>query len=200
MIQFTQKTFTTRKEVFIENNSLLIKTKNVKENLEFKIKFEELGFDIVKKRVKTANIPFFAFLIFDLFFMGLLISSVISHEAFSQQLFWLFGLLLFSILTITTYFSRNEDVIYLTGGKKVLELLAAIPSQEAVDTFIENIHDAMKNNFKEKFSKFDSDTPYEIKVNQLKWLKEIKALTDEECTKLLNDIKTNNIIGFQRPE
>lgn len=199
MTQITQKTFTTKKEVFIESDCLLIKTKNIREDLEYKIKLEELGFDTVKKRVKTANIPFFAFLLFDLFYIGLIISSVINQEPFKHQLFWLFALLFFSIMTIVTYYNRNKDVIYLTGGQKVLELLASRPDKQTVNTFIESIHKAMRQHFRCKFTKFDSDTPYEFRLNQLKWLNEIKVLSDEEYNELLNNAKTDNIIGFQRP-
>jgi hypothetical protein len=200
MKQLKQKTLTTKKEILIESDSLLIKTKNIREDLEYKIKFDELGFDTVKKRVKTANIPFYGFLLFDLFYVGLIINSVMSHEPFKQQLFWLFALLFFSAMTIAAYYNRNKDVIYLTGGQKVLELLTAKPNPETVNSFIESIHKAMRQYFKNKYSNFEPDTPYEFKVNQLKWLKEIKALTDEEYKELLNNTKTDNIIGFQRPE
>jgi hypothetical protein len=199
MTQITQKTFTTKKEVFIESDSLLIKTKNIREELEYKIKFEELGFDTIKKRVKTANIPFYAFLLFNLFYIGLIISSVMSKEPFKQQLFWLFALLLFSIMTVAAYYNRNKDVIYLTGGQKVLELLASRPDIQTVNEFIESIHKTMRQHFKRKFTKFDPDIPYEFRLNQLKWLKEIKALSDEEYNELLNNAKADNIIGFQRP-
>ncbi len=199
MTEITQKTLTTKKEVFIESDRLLIKTKNIREDLEYKIKFEELGFDIVRQRVKTANIPFYAFLLFDLFYVGLIINSVTSQEPFKQQLFWFFALLLFSIMTIAAYYNRNKDVIYLTGGQKVLELLAARPDTQTVNEFIECIHKTMRQHFRSKFTKFDPDTPYEFRQNQLKWLKEIKALSDEEYNDILNSAKTDHIIGFQRP-
>jgi len=199
MTQLTQKTFTSKKEVFIEKENLLIKTKNIREDLEYKIKFDELGFDTVKKRVKTANIPFYAFLLFDLLYVGLIISSVTNHEPFKQQVFWSFALLFFSLMTGIAYYNRNKDVIYLTGGQKTLELLAAKPNSDIVNKFIESIHNEMRQYFKDKFSKFDPDTPYEFRVNQLKWLKEIKALTEDEYKELLNNTKTDNIIGFQRP-
>lgn len=199
MSHLTQKTFTAKKEVFIEIDCLLIKTKNIKEDLEYRIKFQELGFDTVKKRVKTANISFYGFLLFDLLYMVLIINSVMNHESFIQQLLWLFVLLFFSVMTIAAYYSRNKDVIYLTGGQKLLELLATKPNPETVNTFIESIHHAMRQYFKNKFSKFDPDTPYELRVSQLKWLKEIKALSDEEYKELLTNAKTENIIGFQRP-
>ncbi|MCC6288460.1 MAG: hypothetical protein IT249_11295 [Chitinophagaceae bacterium] len=199
MTQLKQKTFTTQKEVFIESDSVFVKVKNIREDIEYKIKFEELGFDTVKKRVKTANIPFYIFLLFDLLYVVLIIISVLGNEPFKHQLFWLFALLFFSIMTIAAYYNRNKDVIYLTGGQKVLELLATKPDSNTVNAFIEDIHNTMRLHFKNKFSRFDPDTPYEFRLNQLKWLKEIKALTDEEYSELINNTKTDKIIGFQRP-
>ncbi|MFT3949019.1 MAG: hypothetical protein QM763_18790 [Agriterribacter sp.] len=199
MTQLIQKTLTTKKEVFIETDGLLVKTKNIREDFEYKIKFEELGFDIVKKRIKTANIPFYAFLLFDLLYVGLIISSVRSNEPFKHQMFWLCALFFFSAITIVAYYNRNRDVLYLTGGQKVLELLAAKPTLNTVNSFIESVHNAMRQHLKNKFSTFDPDTPYEFRVNQLKWLKEIRVITDEEYNELLNNIRTDKIIGFHRP-
>ena len=168
MTQLIQKTWTNNKEVTIENDSLLIKTKNIREDLEYKIKFEELGFDTVKKRVKTANIPFYGFVLFDLFYVGLLISCIANKEPLKQQIFWLVALIFFSIMTIVAYYNRNKNVIYLTGGQKVLELLAAKPDDKTVKSFIETIHQSMRQFYKNKYSKFDADTPFEVRVNQLK--------------------------------
>ena len=159
----------------------------------------QLGFETVKKRIKTANIPFYAFLVFDLIYVGSIVNSVANKEPFTQQIFWVFALIVFSIITIVAYYNRNKNVIYLTGGQKVLELLAAKPDEKSVIMFIEIIHQSMRVFYKNKYSKFDADTPLEIKVNQLKWLKEIKVLTEIEYEELLDKTKTDTIIGFNRP-
>jgi hypothetical protein len=199
MAQLIQKTWSTRKEIVIENEGLLVKTKNIREDIEYKIKLEELGFDIVKKRVKTANVPFYCFLIFDLLYIGLLIDSVINKEPLSHQLFWMGALLFFSFMAGAAFYNRNKDVIYLTGGPKVLELLAKKPDATSVASFIDAIHAAMRQHYKNKYATFDLDTPYELRLNQLKWLKEIKAITDMEYNELLNRMKKDTFIGFQRP-
>jgi hypothetical protein len=199
MVPLIQKTWTTRKEIVIADESLLIKTKNIREDIEYKIKLEELGFDIVKKRVKTANVPFYCFLIFNLLYIGLLIDSVINKEPLSHQLFWMGALLFFSLMAGAAFYNRNKDVVYLTGGPKALELLAAKPDALTVTAFIEAIHQAMRQHYKNKYSNFDIDTPYEVRVSQLKWLKEIKAITDTEYSEMLNRMKKDTFIGFQRP-
>jgi hypothetical protein len=117
MTELTQKTLGTSKKISIETDCLLVQTKSVKEELEYKIKFEELGFDIIKKRIKTANIPFYFMLLLVLLCLGLLIDSVATHEVLRKQVFWIVGLIFFSMITISTYYHRNKDVIYLTGGR-----------------------------------------------------------------------------------
>ena len=196
MTGILQKTLMTQKEVLIESEGLLVRTKSIREDLEFRIRFEELGFDMVKKRIKTANFPFYFFLAFDLLYVCLLMQAIISKAPFQQQLFWLGALLVFVIFTIGAYYNRNKDVIYLTGGSKVLELMAAKPDAATVTLFIAAVHQAMRQHYKIKYTRFDADTTYEMKVHQLKWLKEMKVLTEEEYSAWLQTIKTDQIIGF----
>lgn len=197
MAQLIQKTWTTRKEITIEEDSLLIKTKNIREDVEYTIKLEALGFDIVKKRIKTANVPFYCFLVFNFLYVGLLIDAVLEKEPLSHQLFWLGALLFFSLLTILAFYNRNKDVVYLTGGQKVLELLAKKPNPFTVTVFIEAIHQAMRQHYKAQYLNVDPDTPYQVRVNQLKWLKEIKAITETEYSELLDALKKEILIGYQ---
>jgi len=196
MTEILQKTLTTQKEVLIESEGIFVRSKSIREDLEFRIRFEELGFDTVRKRIKTANFPFYFFLAFDLLYVYLLIQAMISKAPFQQQLFWLGALLFFVIFTIGAYCSRNKDVIYLTGGSQVLELLATKPDAATVTAFIAAVHQAMRQHYKIKYTRFDADTTYEMKVQQLKWLKEMKVLTDEEYSTWLQTIKTDQIIGF----
>ena len=198
MKQLIQKTLTSKKSVHIEAEGVFIQDKSLLEDLDYKIKFEELGFDIVRKRSKNANIAFYFFVLFDILYTVLLVISVVDRDPFKQQLFWVFALLLFAGITIAAYFNKNKSTTYLTGGQKILVLLSANPNVEMVNIFIDEIHQAMRFYLKKKFSTFDFDTPYEQKVSQLKWLREMKIITEEEYKELLDDTKINNIIGFGR--
>ena len=198
MRQLTQKNWTTKKEITVERDSLTVRTKNIREDLEYKIKFEELGFDTVKKRVKSANIPFFIFLLFDLLYVGFLINSVANQEPLNKQIFWTGALIFFSIITVVAFYNRNKDVIYLTGGQKVLELLSATPDTATVASFVDTVHHSMRDYYKIKFTTFDPNLSNDIRLSQLRWLKDIKAITDKEYQDLVDRNKTDNIIGFQR--
>ena len=180
MTSLLQQTLITTKKVVIESNRLRVQTKDLREDLEYSIQFEELGFDLVKKRVKSANIPFYCFLVFDLLYVWLLITSVASKEPFKQQLFWLGALLFFSVVTVLAFYSRNKDVIYLTGGQRTLELFATRPDSHTVVAFIASIHQAMRHYYKDKAACFDQNLPYEVRLARLEWLSEKQVISLNE--------------------
>ena len=182
------------------NGYLLVYSKKPKEELEYKIKFEELGFDTVKKRVTTANIPFFIFLAFIALNVGLLIDTALGNEPLPMLFFWLLGAAFFSGLAFYANAERNKEMIYLTGGTKILELLAAKPNIAEVQEFINHIHLAIRKYYKDKFTQFNDPISYEAKIAQLKWLREMEAITDDEYKSLTSEAKTDRIIGFRREE
>ena len=199
MTYLLQKTLLTTKKVAIESDQLRVQTKDLREDLEYTIKFEELGFELVKKRVKSANIPFYCFLVFDLFYVGLLSTSVACKEPFEQQLFWLGALLFFSVLTVLAFYSRNKDVVYLTGGKQTLELFATRPDKHIVAAFIASIHQAMRRYYKEKAACFDQNLPYEVRLARLEWLSEKQVISLNEYRNLLHAMRRETFLGFPRP-
>jgi hypothetical protein len=199
MTSLLQKTLLTTKRVVIESDRLRVQTKDLREDLEYTIQFEELGFDLVKKRVKSANIPFCCFLVFDLLYVWLLISSVASKEPFKQQLFWLGALLFFSVMTVLAFYSRNKDVIYLTGGQRTLELFATRPDSYTVTAFVGSVHQAMRGYYKDKAACFDQNLPYEVRLARLQWLSEKQVISLNEYRNLLHAMRRDTILGFPRP-
>lgn len=200
MEHLTQKYWANKKDITIEHDSLTIKTSTISEDLEYKIKFEQLGFDIVKKRIKSANFPFFVFLFLTLLSISLIINSIVNHETFSEKSFWAGAFLFFSFMTIAGYKNRNKEVIYLTGGQHSLELHATKPDKLTVSLFIDKIHKSMRQYFKAKYTTFDPGITNEQRTNQIIWLKDIKAISDKEYLDLVDKSKTESIIGFQRPK
>ncbi len=196
MTQLIQKKFTNRKEISIQSNDLLIRDKSFNDDTEYKIKFDELGFDIVRKRISANGMTLFFSLFALLMFAGIINGMFDDTTPIHQIIGFASICLIFSLLALVAY-TGNKAVIYLTGGQKSLELYANKPNEDTVNSFIESVHIAMRKYYKEKYSTFDANIPYEYRVNQLKWLKEISALTEEEYAELLNKSKTDKIIGFQ---
>jgi hypothetical protein len=199
MTSLLQKTLLITKRVVIESDRLRVQTKDLREELEYSIQFEKSGFYLVKKRVKSANIPFYCFLVFDLLYVWLLITSVASKEPFKQQLFWLGALLFFSVMTVLAFYSRNKDVIYLTGGQRTFELFATRPDSRTVLAFIGFIHQAMRHYYKDKAACFDQNLPYELRLARLEWLSEKQVISLNEYRNLLHAMRRETILGFPSP-
>ncbi|WP_439697345.1 hypothetical protein ACFGVS_02730 [Mucilaginibacter sp. AW1-7] len=194
--QLIQKTRSFKNEVHIKNGHLAVKKKAINEELEYLIKFEELGFEIVKKVDKSSNNAFNVLLIFNAISVYGITRGVYKHYDLGNLLIQCFCFALFVFLSFYAFRRRNKEIIYLSGGSKVLELLAAEPDKETVSTFIEEVHDAIRTYYKNKYTNFDEGMPYEDKVSILKWLKEIGSITDKEFDQLITTRKAENIIGF----
>jgi len=194
----TQKTWTNEKVISIETDGLLVKTKSLREDLEYRIKFDELGFDQIRKRIKSANIPFYFLLLFDIMYVVLLVISVMDKEPIVNQLFWVGALVFFVIMTVAAFYNLNTDMIYLSGGTKALELMGTRPSNDQVTDFIDQIHKAMRLHYRNKYTVFDPGTTIEMRAMNLKWLRDIQAISEAEYQELLQSFNRDNIIGFQQ--
>ncbi|AWM32105.1 hypothetical protein [Hymenobacter nivis] len=198
MEQLLQKTLTSIKTVRITPTGLRVQTKNLREELDYTLQFDDLGFDTVRQRVKSANLPFYCFLVFDGLYVWLLVTSVRHHEPFKQQLFWLGALLFFSALTGFAFFHRNKDVVHLTGGARTLELLATRPDAPRVALFIAAVHQAMRDYHKARYAALDAHLPYAARLGRLQELRERHVVSDEEYRTLRDAMHWSNVLSFPR--
>jgi hypothetical protein len=198
--QLIQKGWSLKNEVNIEDNHLTVKRKTQKEDLDYQIKFEELGFELFKKVDRSTNFGFYFFGISNILMIYGLFKAITGHEPLSSILICISCIVLFGFLCVSAYKERNKEIIYLSGGSKALELLATDPDRETVSAFIDDIHNAMRAYYRRIYTDFEEDTPYEEKLAVLKWLREIKSITDEEFNELKATYKTDNIIGFKRDD
>lgn len=189
-----QKTLTIFKSFRAGEDCLFVDTKNLREELSYTVRYEELGFDLIRKRNKAANIPFYCFLVFDGLYLWLLITAVLNQASFGQQAFWAMSLLFFTTLTIAAFYNRNKETIYLSGGTASVELLAAKPDALAVQSFIDNLHAIMRVYFRKKYFMEEMATPVEIRLQQLKWLRNTQSITESEY--LANIQRINGYADF----
>lgn len=193
-MELHQKTFGDKRHFKLSDDRVYIKTSTFKENLEYSLKYDELGFDIFKKRDKNAQGAFYAFIAFDILYIYLLITSILDKDKPSMIAFWVAALLLFGLFTILSFQSRHKNLVYLTGGFKVLELMNDKPNESEVSNFIEQIHAKMKSYLKEKHIQIDTTMPKEYHISQFKWLKEIKAINHEEYEELIQELDTKYLL------
>ncbi|TAG24798.1 MAG: hypothetical protein EAZ32_11065 [Cytophagia bacterium] len=194
-MELYQKTFGDKRHFKLSDDRIDINTKSFKENLEYSIKYEELGFDVFRKREKNAQGAFIFFLALDLLYICMIIVSYLEKDKPSMIAFWVGALFFFGIFTIITYKFRHNSWVYLTGGFKVLEIMNDKPSEDDVQKFIENIHSRMRSYLKKKHTDIDISMPKDYYVSQFKWLKEIKAIDDIEFKELITELDTKYLIN-----
>jgi hypothetical protein len=195
-----QKSWTSKKEIRIEDDHIVIHAKTLKDEMEYTIKLGELGFETIKRIDKTANLSCYTFLVFTILDSYLLFSTWQDKGPQAELLLWVFGFVFFASLALYSFTQRNKEIIYLGGGQKILELLATKPNRQTVLLFIDEIHAAIRAYYKNKYTHFDSSIPYDVKISTLSWLKEMKAITHEEFEELSARQKTESIIGFKNQE
>jgi hypothetical protein len=196
-INLHQKYFLNNKYFELQEGKIFVKNGGLKENIEFSIRFEDLGFDVYKKKDKTKNFGGYILVIFFLLGLSLVITSIAGNESI-KQIFMSIGYSLFlGVTSILAFKSPSRDLVFLTGGTKNLELFRRSPTEKHVEEFIEEIHKQMRNYFKIKYAFVVIKVPFEIELNRLKWLKEIKAITEIEYTELIKGARNNsNTVGF----
>lgn len=191
-MELYQKTLTDKRHFKILEDRIFIKTSSFKENLEYYIKFDELGFDVFRKKEKGTKTAFFFFLAFDAMYIALLINSISTKD--KMIWFWIASLLFFIPMTILSYMNRYKNLVYLTGGNKVLEMMNDKPDETTVKDFVGKIHDAMRMYYKNKYALIDVSIPKEYSISQFKWLTEIKAITESEYKQLIENLETQHLL------
>jgi hypothetical protein len=195
-----QKGWSAQNEITIGEDHLKVISKTIKEDLEYTISFQDLGFETVRKIDRSTNFGFYFFLIATLVFLYAIVKAIYTHESLSSILIGFFVVILTGFLSLSAYKRSNKKIIYLSGGTKVLELLDTKPDPQTLSVFIDEVHNAIRAYYKRVNTDFDDNTPYEERLFVLKWLKEMKSITDEEFNELKATYKTDNIIGFKRDD
>jgi hypothetical protein len=182
--QLIQKHWTEKNVVIIKNDHINFQKKTLQEDIEYKIKFEDLGFGTYQKVDKRGHFLFYLFLALTLASIFEIINGFLKNLPLEEFLGWSIGVIFFGFISFWSLIQLNKETIYLTGGHKNLELMATKPDRQTVLVFIDEIHRTIRKYYKRKYTNFDRDTPYEEKVLALRWLKQINAITDEELSQL----------------
>ena len=186
------------REFLLEELGVLVKTKTLQEELEYRVRYDELGFELVWKRVKAGRVFFYLLLGLDALMAGLWVQSILVSEGFVQQLYWFLGLVFFVGISLWAYAHKKTDYLYVMGGVKNLELWADKPNALQVTVFVETLHEAMRKFYRDRFNRLDDHTPYDELITQLRWLLDIGAVTQEEYDAYLEGRRSETVIGFRR--
>lgn len=191
------------KNIFtIRDKELHIITKTFNEEYQYSISFEEIGFGKVYKIEKAKWIVPALFLAFFSVEFGLFITELINGVDLKKILFWLFASIFFLLAAIGSYIDTNKKILFLTGGSQTVEILLDKPNQETVEDFVTNLHNSIKNFYKNKYAYIDDEVSSEVLLQRFRWLREIEVidfLEYQQLKKQLNE-NGNGSIGFKLTE
>jgi hypothetical protein len=93
--------------------------------------------------------------------------------------------------SIQKYFSSH---FILQGGNKVLDFFISSPDEETVKKFIEEIRLRVREKMKEDFLRFDPDLEFQDQLENLKYLKRIDVLKQDEFEQIREELRKKHLI------
>lgn len=193
MSELIQKSLTARSTFGIKSDRVSIVKKGIGAYEEFALRFDQLGFDVNRKKTshKFWGIPFlygFAILSAYGFF-----TQYISMTDPGTVVLLLCTLMFAGIGTYALF--ENTNKVYLVGGTYSMALEATNPSREAVDQFISDLHQAMRAHHRERWGEVN---PYLGKNEQaytFQWLLSIDAISQPEYEDLMEQLKIRDLLN-----
>jgi hypothetical protein len=195
-----QKRLFDRKEITIMEDHLVVRSKSVKEELRYKLKFEDLGFETISRKTRPSGLIFGLVLLLDAGVLTGLWNAFSGAGDAQDRPVAVISFLILAAITIFMIWHRRKSFIYLTGGNKTVGLFANIPNSLSVEHFISEIHQAMRDHIRSKYLPFRETLSVEGKLEILEWLKKEKIIPEKEYEDLLIDIKLERLISDQRDE
>jgi hypothetical protein len=195
-----QKRLFDRKEITIMEDHLVVRSKSVKEELRYKVKFEDLGFETLSRKTKPSGLTFGLVLLLDAGALAGLWNAFFGTVDAQDKSAAIISFLILAVVTIFMIWHRRKSFIYLTGGNKTVSLFANIPDTLHVENFIREIHQAMRDHIRSKYLPFRETLSVEEKLEILEWLKKEKIIHDKEYEDLLIYINLERLISDQQGE
>lgn len=195
MSKLSQTYFLSKKHFELKDEKVLIKEKSLFHDKEFEARYNEIGLDLIKYRSREGigNAILFG---------GLTAISIwLTYRAFTDgktdiKLAFFFLLTCFvwgSIVwwSIQKYFSAH---FILQGGKKTLDFFINSPDEKSVKGFIEEIRFRVRRRLKEDYSSFDPDLEFQDQLENLKYLKRIDVIHQDEFEIIREDLRKKHLI------
>ena len=189
MQELQQKHFFNAKTFTLTPAGIKIVSEAIHENSEYFVKYDELGFGIVKTKNKIALVPPFLLSLFFLLDVYLLTNAILDKERSAIVGMWLGSGIFFGICALMAFFTAKKEIVCVTGGLKTIELLSNNPSAQEVDFFINRIHKNMRTFYKTKYALVEKYTPYKNQLDRFNWLRKIEVITKEEFEDLVRQLQ-----------
>lgn len=194
-----QRRLFTKREYNILDNKLNYKTSYIGGESEGMVSFENLSKE--KTTYKTSNniILVLSLLIFVMAGM----SFYFRNDKDSDPDMWI-GFAFTAIVLFTVYFFMNENSWRIrTHNNGYLILFKKHPNESSVNEFISTLFFERDNYLRERYLSLDPNLSYETQINDLRWLRNVEAISKDEFDKYYSDLKLlympkRGTIGFDR--
>ncbi|GAB2533755.1 hypothetical protein [Rufibacter soli] len=195
MKELKQRHLLSSKEFTLRKSGIRVITKTWKENLEYRIRYEDLGFELVKKREKAALLPACAFTFLTGLSLYAFTTSFLTEGAGPVALLWITATLVSMVLAVLAFSRTNRDLVLLTGGSQTLELFRGKPSNMEVDNFILSIHAHIQAYYKNKYGVIEPHLPQDVLIERFGWLREMGILSQEEHEDLWMQLQIKDLLS-----
>lgn len=183
-----------RKEFEILNNTTLrIREKQSGELKEWTVNLENIGYNLIYQSATRKRLYIMASIL-GAFLLFITIALFLSDDFMGNLPVVIGSYLIFGLLIALSLFSPLKKEIHLVGGGVNLTFFQDSPSQEEVNTFINEMIRLSKQVLLNKYAKIDPELPEETMFTQLNWLKNRDLITEEEYRELKSEYKTQRLI------
>ena len=196
-MELKQKRIWDKRHFKLLEEGVWLRVKTPTEDAELKIKYEELGLEIVYIRKKEISIVFGILIFLSAIVGKLLLEDVTLDDSLDIFFVITFSIFLFAILLMAWSESR-KPLVGISGGEKAFTLLRNSPNSETVDLFITELHERIINRIiKLRVRPDDPEIKFNEKKRMLDWLKEENIIGEKKYHEVLQQIAPNHPnIGF----
>lgn len=194
-----QRRLFTKREYNILENKLHYKTSYIGGESEGMVAFENLSKE--KTTHKTTNNIILVLSVFIFLLAGMSFSY--RNDKDSDPEMWI-AFTFIAIVLLAVYFFMNENSWKIrTQHNGYLFLFKKSPNENMVNEFISTLFVERDKYLKEQYLSLDPNLSYETQVNDLKWLRNVEAISKQEFDKYYSDLKLlyapkRGAIGFDR--
>lgn len=160
---------------------------------EWSVNLEFLGDSKFYESHSRKGPKFLAF-IFGVFMIFVTIAFFVDDDK-AQNVWVLLGVYaLFGGMIALLLFSPMKNGLHLIGGSNQISFFKDNPSQQEVETFVDEVILRTRKILIDKYGRIDPDLPEDTQMNQLNYLKNRDLLSEDVYEQLKHDYKTQKII------
>ncbi len=183
----------------LKDDEVRVTSHDFENESEYSVDYLNLGVRTYRHEEKKSRAwQWILWLAISLSVLALVIEGVWNYEIIARA--WIGTLLLVASLVILWFKLKEEPaMIHLIGGQEKLVLLAVIPTEKEVKSFLKNIRKRIKKAYRDQYLDNEEDVLPEEKKTRIEWLHELKMISHSEKEALLDQVKKEraNGIGFR---